>query len=78
MNKPPTRYVLWPGYITSQHDGQSHFIGVKQLTHLYGVNMKHCVVGDKDYQARTGDIHLEPQVSGTYKITTIAADKETT
>lgn len=31
------RYLLCPGWVTSQTDGQSHYIGAHQLARLYGV-----------------------------------------
>lgn len=66
--KRPTRYVLHPGYITSAHDGQDHFIGGPRLARLYGVDIKQCVWIDRDYFPQTGDIHLIPREDGDYRI----------
>lgn len=38
------KYVICPGYVTSQTDGQSHYIGAKQLMQLYKVDPRDCHV----------------------------------
>lgn len=38
------KYVLCPGYVTSKNDGQRHYVGYHELTNLYGVELRECVV----------------------------------
>lgn len=42
--RPGVRYVLCPGMVTSQRDGQSHYIGAMQLARLYGVSLRECEI----------------------------------
>lgn len=64
-----TRYVLHPGYVSSQHDGDLHFIGGPSLARLYGVNIRDCVFGDvREYREQPGDVHLRPQPNGDYSL----------
>lgn len=63
------RYVLHPGFVTSQTDGQRHFINGCKLASLYGVNYFECVFGDvSGFKEEEGDIHLRPQSSGNYQL----------
>ena len=39
-----SHYVLCPGWVRSRTDGDAHFIGARQLAHLYGVSMAECLV----------------------------------
>lgn len=38
------RYLLCPGWVTSQTDGQSHYVGAHELARLYGVRKTDCIV----------------------------------
>ena len=38
------RFVLHPGDVISRTDGQRHYVGVHQLSKLYGVPMASCVI----------------------------------
>lgn len=63
------RYVLHPGYVISEADGDRHFIGGPRLARLYGVDVRQCVYGDMpDYRQESGDIHLLPKHSGNYTL----------
>lgn len=62
------RYVLHPGWVMSDSDGQEHFIGGPRLSRLYGVPLDRCVFGDTlGYREREGDVHLEPREDGNYE-----------
>lgn len=44
------KYIVIPGYVTSENDGQRHFVGPKALMQLYGVNPSDCIiVSDEQY-----------------------------
>jgi hypothetical protein len=38
------KYALYPGSVTSRTDGDRHHIGPVALAHLYGVDLKDCMV----------------------------------
>lgn len=38
------RYILRPGWVTSRHDGDRHYIKAPALARLYDVPMGECVV----------------------------------
>lgn len=67
------RYVLCPGHIRSQHDGQSHYVGAGQLARLYGVALRDCVVFDPQ-RAGTAEHYppdwtwLGPRFDGRYEL----------
>lgn len=65
--KSVVRYVLHPGYVIGENDGDRHFIGGPKLARLYGVDIRQCVFGDTaDYQERDDDVHLVPRIDGNY------------
>lgn len=60
------KYILVPGWITSQTDGDRHFIGASRLAELYGVPMGECVIaGDVSRKVTALEI-LRPLNSGRY------------
>ena len=38
------KYVLCPGYVRSQFDGDEHYINERQLADLYGVKLEDCML----------------------------------
>ena len=68
------RYLLCPGYVTSKHDGQDHFINAQQLARLYGVSLKECRILDPRYRERSefylGLTYLRPRFDGNYTLPT--------
>lgn len=38
------RYLVCPGFITSAHDGQRHWIKADELMMFYGVNPDECII----------------------------------
>ena len=42
------KYILHPGMITSETDGDEHYINALQLSELYGVNIRDCYVDRPD------------------------------
>jgi hypothetical protein len=74
----PVRYVLCPGYVMSQRDGDEHFIGAVQLARLYGVPLNECATAPdhrtpESVQASFWRRHanlpkLVPRYSGDYTI----------
>ena len=72
-------YVLKPGMVTSQTDGQHHYISAKALAHLYGVRLDQCEVCEpRDWRVPyhyrmaaercNGLIELAPRYDGDYRI----------
>lgn len=69
-----TRYVVFPGYVISQSDGQRHYVNAKELIGLYGIDPNDCIIIDRTnpaspvYKERQGDIRLVPKANGDYTI----------
>lgn len=47
------KYILRPGYVRSQTDGQKHFITAHQLAFLYKVSMRECLIVNEDRDLKT-------------------------
>lgn len=66
------RYIVRPGYVISQTDGDRHYISASQLMHLYGVQTRECVIlrGPEDRYKLRGLKHdlinLFPRFDGKY------------
>lgn len=63
------KYLLCPGYVISQNDGDRHFIGADELARLYGVPMSECSIFDERIQMirnTDGLIQLHPRSNGDY------------
>lgn len=37
------KYIVYPGYVRSPHDKDTHFVSFQELCHLYGVRAEECV-----------------------------------
>ncbi len=65
------KYLIRPGYVISQSDGQRHWIGPAQLMHLYGVRPAECVIegtpSARGYSP-TALVLLAPKSSGDYAL----------
>lgn len=64
------KYALHPGFVTSRFDGEQHYIGIRQLVHLYGLSQSEYVVWDDrgSLGRREEDyIHLYPSYEGNYE-----------
>ena len=64
------KYLLCPGWVTSQTDGQHHFISASRLARLYNVRMDECEVFEPDARPlakHAGLIRLTPRFDGQYK-----------
>jgi len=69
------RYVLFPGFIISKYDGDSHYITARQLAELYGVDIRKCLIIYRDrpeshrgYHKSDDDIELYPDYHGNYNL----------
>jgi len=60
------KFVLLPGYVTSQYDGQDHYISAGQLMKLYKVRQEECVIWDP-YNSYIGLTFLGPRYDGQYE-----------
>ena len=64
-----TRYVLYPGFVTSRNDGDLHYIDVQTLRYLYDIpRTAVCVVYDKSMVIHDNDIQCRPRYDGKYPI----------
>lgn len=59
MNK---KYALYPGYVLSESDGEIHFISAMQLTELYGIDIKKCIVIDYNKPETYAGINLSEYI----------------
>jgi hypothetical protein len=65
------RYALHAGFVTSQTDGQKHFIDPQKLAKLYGVTWGECVVIRQDTLTRFRHpelVQLHPRDDGDYQL----------
>lgn len=66
------KYLIFPGEVLSQYDGDVHFVTAPELMNLYKVDPKDCIVVRDAGQLRglvVGDyIPLHPQFSGDYTL----------
>lgn len=72
----PARYIIHPGWVRSENDGDLHYISARTLMSLYQLNLHdpsiHYVV-DQDGRGfgiceTPGDIHLYPRADGDYSL----------
>jgi hypothetical protein len=71
MGHRRVKYVLVPGFVVSESDGQRHHIGAVELASLYRVSMSECVVYDAmrcGAGGYKGLVHLRPRFDGDYRI----------
>ncbi len=67
------KYAIHPDFITSQADGDFHFIGIGALVHLYKLKPGEYIVWDdlrpETYLGRNSDdyMHLYPRNDGDYR-----------
>lgn len=63
-------YAVFPGHVPSKHDGDSHYIGARQLMNLYGVSPCECVIVQGVWNARLAAnlIPLYPRYDGNYSV----------
>lgn len=65
------RFVLKPGEVVSQTDGQTHPVTARQLAELYRAPLGECRVYGEGYGSKTnfvGDVLLEPRFDGRYDL----------
>ena len=65
---PPRKYVLCPGVVTSESDGQWHYIGAARLARLYGVSLGECEVWNDRFHENTSLTVLAPRYDGNYQL----------
>lgn len=70
-----SKYVIFPGPVISQTDGDRHFITAPQLIRLYSVDPKSCRVVCRQSQAMPhgcdmypNEIALRPRYDGDYTL----------
>ena len=65
------KYITIPGYVSSQNDDDTHYIGHKKLIDLYGVNPNEVIQFEPHIRGKY--IILRPQYNGDYTIPTFTA-----
>lgn len=72
-NEDKPRIFLYPGIVTSITGTGHTLVSARRLAHLYGVELKDCIViSGRDaaqrgsIRTREGDIHLMPREDGMY------------
>lgn len=67
-------FVILPGYVTSRHDGQRHYIQACELIRLYQVYGEDVVVHESSHgphfqlsKERVPMVYLPPQYDGEYE-----------
>ena len=79
MSTKRTKYVICPGHVISQHDGQIHYIGARRLIQLYRVDPAECEIYEpapwwpQSYyrmaeERHDGMVCLRPRADGDYSI----------
>lgn len=61
------KYVVCPGYITSKHDGQRHYVDRQQLMDLYKVNKHECMDCGSKVRFEDQVTYLTPRYNGDYE-----------
>lgn len=61
-------YVLCPGWVMSNSDGDLHYVGTLRLAQLYGVSLNQCRRFDPTIQYSEGVIFLRPRSNGDYRL----------
>lgn len=67
-------FLICPGDVVSKYDGQTHYIGVRQLMSLYGVRAEECVTDGPHNRRLEGLLHLEPNYDGDYSLPDVMSD----
>lgn len=69
------KFLVLPGVVYSQTDGQRHWVGAFELIHLYGVDRADCVIRQMglhepplNLDSYRGMIVLEPRYDGDYTL----------
>ena len=60
------KYVLCPGYVVSQFDGQEHYVSDRELADLYGVKLQDCMLETDRIRTDDSVIYLRPRSNGDY------------
>ncbi len=71
------KYALYPGFVTSEYDGERHYITASRLATLYGVDMDKCIVIDTQYDKHRYNgqlIDLKPRKNGDYDLEKVEDD----
>jgi hypothetical protein len=63
------RYILVPGTVRSQTDGDLHYIDAPTLARLYGARMEECIVirREEDERGRSRELYSLPRLRPRYR-----------
>lgn len=63
------KYLIRPGLVKSETDGDLHYVGAGQLMHLYNVHPRHCQIALlPSTRPEEGQIELRPRSDGKYAL----------
>ena len=67
------KYLLVGGNVTSQNDGDTHYVPAHELARLYGVDIMDCVIDSGRYPYKQFGSHvnlkiLKPRFDGDYTL----------
>lgn len=71
MTPKKKRWLLYPGMVTSQTDGQRHHVPASRLPQLFGVDPAECVIARPDvpgWKPPSGLTALAPRSNGDYTL----------
>ena len=70
MKNKRVKYLICPGYVLSQNDGQTHYINSVTLVRCYRLRRGEYVVkGEHKGYDVSNLIHLHPKYDGNYSLT---------
>ena len=71
MQRKRKKYLVYPGWVISKNDCDTHYISAKDLINLYNVNPKDCIIIYNDTKVlglnTSSFTKLRPRADGKYK-----------
>lgn len=67
-------FIVCPGEVISQTDGDTHIISAHALINLYGVKRSECVIMSPTTSRMEGLFVLDPRADGDYSLPDVLSD----
>ena len=67
-------FIVCPGPVVSQTDGDTHYISAHSLINLYGVKRTECVIMSPTTARMEGLYVLDPRFDGDYSLPDVLSD----